>query len=122
MKPRPRILLADDHTLLLAAFQQLLAPTCDVVGAVSDGRGLLEAAQRVGIQHRARAPASCRETAPAARRPRTGPAGSRLPLVVNHGGRKLGERFEIRADQSKVIRRLQETLMAMSDESIAPVI
>lgn len=47
MNSRPRILLADDHAMLLAAFQQLLAPTCDVVGAVSDGRGLLEAAPRL---------------------------------------------------------------------------
>ena len=44
---RPRILLADDHTLLLAAFQQLLSPTCDVVGAVSDGRAVLEAAPKL---------------------------------------------------------------------------
>jgi DNA-binding NarL/FixJ family response regulator len=45
--PRPRILLADDHTMLLAAFQQLLAPTCDVVGTVSNGRALLEAAPKL---------------------------------------------------------------------------
>jgi DNA-binding NarL/FixJ family response regulator len=44
---RPRILLADDHAMLLSAFGQLLAPTCDVVGAVSDGRALLEAAPRL---------------------------------------------------------------------------
>jgi DNA-binding NarL/FixJ family response regulator len=42
---RPRVLLADDHTLLLAAFQKLLADDCDVVGAVSDGRALVEAAR-----------------------------------------------------------------------------
>jgi DNA-binding NarL/FixJ family response regulator len=47
MSPRPRVLLADDHTMLLAAFQQLLAPTCEVVGAVADGRALLEAALRL---------------------------------------------------------------------------
>jgi DNA-binding NarL/FixJ family response regulator len=47
MSPHPRILLADDHTMLLSAFQQLLAPTCEVVGAVSDGRALLEAAPRL---------------------------------------------------------------------------
>ena len=47
MNPRPRILLADDHTMLLAAFQQLLSPTCDVVGTVADGRALLEAAPRL---------------------------------------------------------------------------
>jgi DNA-binding NarL/FixJ family response regulator len=39
---RPRVLLADDHTLLLEAFAKLLADECDVVGAVSDGRALLE--------------------------------------------------------------------------------
>jgi DNA-binding NarL/FixJ family response regulator len=44
---RPRILLADDHTLLLEAFEKLLAEECDVVGAVSNGRALLEAAVRL---------------------------------------------------------------------------
>jgi DNA-binding NarL/FixJ family response regulator len=47
MNNRPRVLLADDHTMLLDAFRQLLAPLCDVVGAVSDGRALLEAAPRL---------------------------------------------------------------------------
>ena len=41
---RPRVLLADDHRLLREAFIKLLEPTCDVVGAVGDGRALLEAA------------------------------------------------------------------------------
>jgi DNA-binding NarL/FixJ family response regulator len=41
---RPRVLLADDHTLLLAAFQKLLADDCEIVGAVSDGRSMLEVA------------------------------------------------------------------------------
>jgi len=41
---KPRVLLADDHTLLLEAFQKLLSDTCDVVGMVSTGRDLLEAA------------------------------------------------------------------------------
>ena len=45
--PRPRVLLADDHTMLLDAFRRLLEPACDVVGAVSDGRALLEAAPRL---------------------------------------------------------------------------
>jgi DNA-binding NarL/FixJ family response regulator len=45
--PRPRVLLADDHTMLLDAFQRLLEPTCDVVGAVSDGQALLAAAPRL---------------------------------------------------------------------------
>jgi DNA-binding NarL/FixJ family response regulator len=47
MNPRPRILLADDHTILLAAFEQLLSPACEVVGTVTDGRKLLEAAPRL---------------------------------------------------------------------------
>lgn len=40
----PRVLLADDHRLLLDAFRNFLAPTCEVVGAVGDGRALLDAA------------------------------------------------------------------------------
>ncbi len=39
---RPRVLLADDHTLLLDAFTKLLEPECEVVGTVGDGRALLE--------------------------------------------------------------------------------
>src|ERR1700741_1305592 len=38
---RARVLLADDHTLLLEAFQKLLQDECDVVGTVSDGRALV---------------------------------------------------------------------------------
>ena len=41
---RPRVLLADDHRLLREAFVKLLESDCDVVGAVTDGRALLEAA------------------------------------------------------------------------------
>ncbi len=41
---RPRVLLADDHRLLREAFVKLLEHDCDVVGAVADGRALLEAA------------------------------------------------------------------------------
>jgi DNA-binding NarL/FixJ family response regulator len=40
---RPRVILADDHTLLLEAFQKLLNDDCDIVGMVSDGRALLAA-------------------------------------------------------------------------------
>jgi DNA-binding NarL/FixJ family response regulator len=42
---RPRVLLADDHVALRAAFAKLLAPACDVIGQVSDGRALVTAAQ-----------------------------------------------------------------------------
>ena len=44
---RPRVLLADDHTLLVAAFQRFLADDCEVVGTVSNGRELLEAVARL---------------------------------------------------------------------------
>ena len=42
---RTRVLLADDHTLLLEAFKRLLEPEFEVVGAVADGRALLAATQ-----------------------------------------------------------------------------
>ena len=45
--PRPRILLADDHTLLLEAFKKLLESTYDVVGAVTDGQALVKAAEEL---------------------------------------------------------------------------
>jgi DNA-binding NarL/FixJ family response regulator len=44
---RPRVLLADDHRLLREAFAKLLAPDCDVVGTVADGRAALAAAQEL---------------------------------------------------------------------------
>jgi DNA-binding NarL/FixJ family response regulator len=47
MNRRPRILLADDHTLLLDAFRRVLEPECEVVGTVTDGRALLEVAPRL---------------------------------------------------------------------------
>ncbi len=40
---RPRVVLADDHALLLGAFEKLLAADCDIVGQVSDGRALVAA-------------------------------------------------------------------------------
>ena len=47
MNSRPRVLLADDHTMLLAAFERLLTPAFEVVGTVSDGRALLEVAPKL---------------------------------------------------------------------------
>jgi len=44
---RPRVLLADDHTMLLEAFQKMLADECDVVGAVSNGRALVAEALKL---------------------------------------------------------------------------
>lgn len=43
--PRPRILLADDHTLLAEAFKLVLETEFDVVGTVGDGHSLLRAVQ-----------------------------------------------------------------------------
>ena len=43
----PRVLLADDHALLLGAFEKLLAGVCDIVGQVSDGRALMAAADQL---------------------------------------------------------------------------
>lgn len=44
---RPRVLLADDHGLMLAGLRKLVEETCDVIGTVEDGRALVEAAQRL---------------------------------------------------------------------------
>ena len=44
---RPRVLLADDHPLFLAGLGSLVETECEVVGTLSDGRALLEAASRL---------------------------------------------------------------------------
>jgi DNA-binding NarL/FixJ family response regulator len=44
---RARILLADDHAMLLDAFKALLDPEFDVVGMVTDGRALLAECSRL---------------------------------------------------------------------------
>ena len=43
----PRVILADDHTMLIEAFSKLLSPKCEIVGTVSNGHALLEAAMRL---------------------------------------------------------------------------
>jgi DNA-binding NarL/FixJ family response regulator len=42
---KARILLADDHVLVAEGLRSMLAPVYDVVGTVSDGRSLLDAAE-----------------------------------------------------------------------------
>ena len=42
---KPRVLMADDHSLILAGLRKLVEAECEVVGAVEDGRALVEAAQ-----------------------------------------------------------------------------
>lgn len=44
---KTRILLADDHGLMLEGLQRILEPEYEVVAAVTDGRALLEAAPRL---------------------------------------------------------------------------
>ena len=43
----PRIMLADDHTILVEAFRKLLEPHYEIVGTVADGRALLEMAPQL---------------------------------------------------------------------------
>jgi DNA-binding NarL/FixJ family response regulator len=42
--PLPRVLLADDHALVIDAFRKLLEPHCNIVGTASDGLALLQIA------------------------------------------------------------------------------
>jgi DNA-binding NarL/FixJ family response regulator len=44
---KPRVLMADDHSLILAGLRKLVEGECDVVGTVEDGRALVEAAQKL---------------------------------------------------------------------------
>jgi DNA-binding NarL/FixJ family response regulator len=43
---KPRLLLADDHTMVLEGFRRLLEPDYELVGAVEDGEALVKAAQQ----------------------------------------------------------------------------
>jgi DNA-binding NarL/FixJ family response regulator len=44
---RTRVLLADDHALLLGAFEKLLSGEFDIVGQAADGRALVAAAEQL---------------------------------------------------------------------------
>jgi DNA-binding NarL/FixJ family response regulator len=44
---KPKILLADDHTMFVEALQKVLEPEFELVGSVGDGRALLDAAPRL---------------------------------------------------------------------------
>jgi CheY-like chemotaxis protein len=44
---RPRVLLADDYPDMVKAVSRLLAVDCEIVGSVTDGSALLQAAQRL---------------------------------------------------------------------------
>jgi DNA-binding NarL/FixJ family response regulator len=47
MMKRPKVLLADDHSLVLEGFRRILEDECDIVGTAEDGRALLDAAARL---------------------------------------------------------------------------
>ena len=47
MPTRPRVLLVDDHPGVAKAIGRALAPECDVVGVVADGREVADAAARL---------------------------------------------------------------------------
>jgi DNA-binding NarL/FixJ family response regulator len=44
---KPRIIIADDHTLMTEGLRRLLEPDFEVVGTASTGRGLIEMVERV---------------------------------------------------------------------------
>ena len=44
---RPRLLLGDDHAIILDGLRRILEPHCDIVGSVQDGRALVAAAQEL---------------------------------------------------------------------------
>jgi len=44
---RPRVLIADDHALIVGAFEMLLSADCEIVGKVHDGRALVTAASEL---------------------------------------------------------------------------
>ena len=44
---KPRVLMADDHSILLAGLRKLVEGMCEVVGAVEDGRALVAEAERL---------------------------------------------------------------------------
>ena len=45
--PKPRVLLADDHRLVLEGFRRILEGQYELVGAVEDGRALLDSAKKL---------------------------------------------------------------------------
>jgi DNA-binding NarL/FixJ family response regulator len=46
-KPKPRLLLADDHAIVREGLSRLLEADFQIIGTVGDGRALLEAAQKL---------------------------------------------------------------------------
>ena len=44
---KPRVIMADDHSLILAGLRKLVEAECEVVGTAEDGRMLVEMAQKL---------------------------------------------------------------------------
>ena len=44
---KPRVLMADDHSMILAGLRKLVEAECEVVGTVEDGRALVAAARKL---------------------------------------------------------------------------
>jgi DNA-binding NarL/FixJ family response regulator len=44
---RPRVLIADDHRMLVDALKRVIEPRCEVVGTVGDGRALVQSAAKL---------------------------------------------------------------------------
>ncbi len=44
---RPRVLLADDHTIVTEGLKSILEPEFELVGTVEDGRAMLLAAEEL---------------------------------------------------------------------------
>ena len=44
---KPRVIMADDHSLILAGLRKLVETECEVVGTAEDGRMLVEMAQKL---------------------------------------------------------------------------
>lgn len=44
---KPRVLMADDHSIVLTGVRKLIEDWCEVVGMVENGRALVEAAERL---------------------------------------------------------------------------
>jgi DNA-binding NarL/FixJ family response regulator len=47
LRKRPRVLIAEDHPGMAKAVRRMLSLDCEVVGTVTDGSAVLEAAQRL---------------------------------------------------------------------------
>ena len=43
----PRVLIADDHKIVVEGLKKLLSPEFEIAGAVEDGRELVKAAEKL---------------------------------------------------------------------------